>query len=729
MATLVLSAAGAAFGGPMGSAIGAMAGRQIDAAIFGGGSSEGARLTELAASTSSYGQSINRHHGTVRVPGTIIWATDLQESRESSGGKGKPKVINFGYSSSLAVAISSRPIVGIGRIWADGNLLRGSAGDLKTGGSLRVYNGYSDQPVDPLIAASEGAECPAFRGFAYVVFEDLQLADFGSRVPALTFEVFADGGIFDLAGMIEPIVPDIESDLAFSELAGFTIAGGPIRQTLSIIDQFYPINCETGEHRLSLNAARNRDETPIALPESVSGGEDGDFGKFGGFSRQRIPNDANRPDGVRYYDTARDYLPGLQHAAGRAESGENQIIEFPGTLAAEGAQRLANGAAQRANWMRERLFWRIAEIDPRLSPGAIVTAPGVAGQWRIAGWEWRERGVELELLRLPPVAPSSGIADSGQPWSPLDDQSWATWLEAFELPWDGRGSSETPALFAAASAGGPGWNGAALYTNRDSELIPVGNTGPSRSTVGMLNAVLAGSQFHLLEQQGTIDVDTVAPDKGFAPATIPALANGANRLLVGSEIVQFASAEQLGETHWRLTGLLRGRAGTEDVAQSGHAIGTRVVLLDDNLVNLGPSEVISAPNTVVSAIGYGDEEPVSATLTNSGATLRPLSPVHPIACLLIDGSMELHWTRRARGAWDWPDEVGTPLIEQAESYIIGLGPVSAPLLTWLASAPTLGFSPSEWAALQLAHPGADLWVRQIGSHAQSDPLLLAKLAG
>ena len=50
------------------------------------------------------------------------------------GGKGKPKVTTYSYTASFAVALASRPIAGIGRIWADGNLLRGAAGDLKTGG-------------------------------------------------------------------------------------------------------------------------------------------------------------------------------------------------------------------------------------------------------------------------------------------------------------------------------------------------------------------------------------------------------------------------------------------------------------------------------------------------------------------------------------------------------------------------------------------------------------------
>ncbi len=39
--------------------------------------------------------------------------------------------------------------------------------------------------------AREGADnAPAYRGLAYVVFERLPLADFGNRMPQLSFEVF-----------------------------------------------------------------------------------------------------------------------------------------------------------------------------------------------------------------------------------------------------------------------------------------------------------------------------------------------------------------------------------------------------------------------------------------------------------------------------------------------------------------------------------------------------------
>lgn len=183
MATLLLTAVGTALGGPLGGSLGALIGQQIDGRIFKSGR-EGPRLRDLAISTSSYGQPIPRQFGRMRVPGTIIWSTDLIESKhKEKGRKGQPSTTVYSYSASFAVALSSTPIARVGRIWADGNLLRGALEDLKVGGSLRIYRGFGNDPVDPLIAAAKGSQAPAFRDCAYVVFENLELADFGNRIP------------------------------------------------------------------------------------------------------------------------------------------------------------------------------------------------------------------------------------------------------------------------------------------------------------------------------------------------------------------------------------------------------------------------------------------------------------------------------------------------------------------------------------------------------------------
>ena len=130
----------------------------------------------------------------MRVGGNIIWATDFREETETTrhggggkggGGGGGTEVTEYFYFASLAVALCEGPITGIGRIWADGKPMS------LDGVTMRVHLGGEDQEPDPFIAAKMGAaNTPAYRGTAYVVFEELPLERFGNRLPQLSFEVF-----------------------------------------------------------------------------------------------------------------------------------------------------------------------------------------------------------------------------------------------------------------------------------------------------------------------------------------------------------------------------------------------------------------------------------------------------------------------------------------------------------------------------------------------------------
>ena len=157
MATLVLTVVGGIVGGPAGAAIGAAVGQQIDAQIFRPKGREGPRLADLKIQASTYGQQIPKLFGRMRVAGSVIWATDLIERRNKrGGGKGRPSTTEYSYAVSLAIALSSRRIRGIGRIWADGNLLRGASGSFSERCTFRWYDGSEDQLVDPLVAAAVG---------------------------------------------------------------------------------------------------------------------------------------------------------------------------------------------------------------------------------------------------------------------------------------------------------------------------------------------------------------------------------------------------------------------------------------------------------------------------------------------------------------------------------------------------------------------------------------------
>jgi len=198
MASILLASAGAAIGGSIGGAIlgvsaatiggaiGSFAGSMIDSWIVSslapGQRIEGQRLENLTLTTSTEGAVIPRIYGRMRIGGNIIWATDFTETVNTTtqgGGKGGgPKVTTtaYLYSASFAVALCEGPISGIGRIWADGKPL-----DLSNV-TWRIYTGDETQQPDPFIEAKMGTgNAPAYRGTAYVMFEELPLEQFGKN--------------------------------------------------------------------------------------------------------------------------------------------------------------------------------------------------------------------------------------------------------------------------------------------------------------------------------------------------------------------------------------------------------------------------------------------------------------------------------------------------------------------------------------------------------------------
>lgn len=188
MAQVILSSVGAAIGGPLGAVAGAVLGGLVDQAAINAltpARQVGPRIPELRLTGAAEGAALPCVFGRARVGGQVIWAARFRERRVEGrvGGAKGQKTASYAYSLSFAVAVAEGPIDGLGRVWADGKVM-----DM-TGVTMRLHRGTEDQEPDPLIAAIE-SQAPAYRGVAYVVFEDLPLDAFGNRPPQLSFEVF-----------------------------------------------------------------------------------------------------------------------------------------------------------------------------------------------------------------------------------------------------------------------------------------------------------------------------------------------------------------------------------------------------------------------------------------------------------------------------------------------------------------------------------------------------------
>ncbi|WP_162916919.1 baseplate multidomain protein megatron [Cohaesibacter haloalkalitolerans] len=201
MSTLVLSKVGSVVGGALlgplgamiGGTLGALGGAVIDNMLLAGGRdthTTGPRLDSLQVTSSTEGSAINRAYGRVRIGGQVIWATTLEEvaSTSKQGGKGggaTAKTTNYTYYANFAIGICEGPGVYLNRIFADGTEIDMSKID------FRFYDGSETQEPDSLIESIEGEGlAPAYRGLCYIVFDRLELTDYGNRIPQFTFEIF-----------------------------------------------------------------------------------------------------------------------------------------------------------------------------------------------------------------------------------------------------------------------------------------------------------------------------------------------------------------------------------------------------------------------------------------------------------------------------------------------------------------------------------------------------------
>ncbi|SIN59619.1 Putative phage tail protein [Parasphingorhabdus marina DSM 22363] len=734
MATILLTAAGSAIGGPVGAGIGALLGRTLDQQfLFKPSAREGARLEDLAVQTSSYGSPIPRIYGAMRVAGTVIWATDIQESRDrEGGGKGRPATTTYSYSASFAVALSSRVASSVGRIWADGKLLRGAAGDFKSRTGFRFHAGHEDQRPDGLIAAAEGlASAPAFRGLAVAVFEDMDLADFGNRIPSLTFEIFADDGTVSLPVMVADVSDEVISTTVDPGFTGYSASGNTRADALRPIMEVLPISLENDGTGYRAFHRLEDVRPPLAVDKGKIVRELNGQQIEPPEIRTRQEAETATRQALRFHDPVRDYQAGLQMAFRPGNGRVTVQTGIPASLPAVLARSLAETAIWSAYQDRTTMRIHLAVGAGLAKPGTVLTLPDGQGNWRVRDWEFKGGAIELHLSRQVIGSPvAEGSTDSGRSVSEPDLAAGITQAELVDLPFAleaPQQMSEEPRLYAAAS-GDAGWRNAQVYASEGAG----GGTGQwvtrisAPATMGVVNGILGNANPMQIDRRNSIVVTLHNSTMALGNADDEQLLAGRNMAAIGKEILQFGSAMPLDETRYRLSRLLRGLGGSE-AELAGHVDGEAFVLVDSRLAAIEPQFFPLFQPVSMAFVGRDDEDPVIASLSSAGRALRPWSPVHPRWFSDSAGGLQVGWTRRSRSGLPWLDGVEVPLGEDAERYNILITPDNEPAAAFSAET-----SLAEWqlssAEVQLYRSSGairlTLDIRQIGRYGWSDPLTI-----
>jgi hypothetical protein len=168
------------------------------------------------------------------------------------------------------------------------------------------------------------------------------------------------------------------------------------------------------------------------------------------------------------------------------------------------------------------------------------------------------------------------------------------------------------------------------------------------------------------------------------------------------EVIQFLNADLVGPREYRLSGLLRGQAGTDGVMPALWPAGADFVLLDAAIGKLA-LPVSARGLTRHYRVGpatrpYDDPSYVLRVEGFAGVGLRPYRPAHARVRRLGGGLLRLEWTRRTRIGGDaW---VGTdvPLGEEQEAYLVRVVRDGGLLRETTVTAPRFDYSAAEQGA-------------------------------
>lgn len=196
---VVAGPAGALYGASLGMAVGGY----LDPPK--GPTVEGPRLNDLKVQTSTYGVIVPRVYGMIGISGNVLWLENnqLKETvkKKKQGGKGggsSSTLKTYSYSATFALGLCEGTIAGVRRIWCGDKLIyNAGSNDLETiiasnrvATGFKIYYGTDDQLPDARYEANVGVgNAPAFRGLAYIVFYDFQLADYGNSLQGAQFKV------------------------------------------------------------------------------------------------------------------------------------------------------------------------------------------------------------------------------------------------------------------------------------------------------------------------------------------------------------------------------------------------------------------------------------------------------------------------------------------------------------------------------------------------------------
>ena len=642
------------------------------------------QVNDLSVQTCTVGTGMARGYGKVRLTGNIIWGTKFTEhikkTTTSSGGKGgggaKTTTTTYTYSASFAIALASGPIVGISDVWADGNDI--SLNDL----DYRLYTGTETQMPDDFMEAIEGAgNVPAYRGMAYIVFKNIILTDFGNRIPTFSFVVEFPKN--DLKEIVEDISEEagliIQQEVDATSLAGLKVDGFLRSGTKTFREQMEElrvVHIFEGVERFGKIVFAPRDFSRVI---AVSSGEIGAYeNKASGEpieTASKYDMELPRRLTIKYLSKDNDYQTGSQTGYRQLTGAITEQSVSTSVVLTDSAAKAVAEIRLYELWMaRTSHDFKLPMKYGYILPGDILqlSMPNATGTQLVVVNKANFGRPGINVISATNVNASNynlvtrSVDEVPEVIESIPSEVFAFILDFPKVPMDTASGDDYIYL----AIGAKQFYGANVYRSYDAGVSYEHQlTFTGAATFGKALTTLEGANHQYWDKGHFVDVELAAG--ALESHSKEELLNFANAAVLGDEVIQFMNAELIAENTYRLSGLLRGRNGTEHKVNS-HTIGERFILLSVSGVMQLPISTEDWYSEVNLKIGPRVHNIINDSYKNynftpQGEIYRPWS-VCSVKVKRDGTNCNISWKRRTRKNGAWKDYADVPLSENSEAY-------------------------------------------------------------
>ncbi len=646
--------------------------------------------------------------------GTVLWVTALGiTSNTQHQGFNKSRVIGGIYgqvsgTESMALRTATGVIFDTQSGWP--STVDNSDGGWWDGRSSIFYKGIT--------SPTSFAKFPFFRG-----------SGAGTPLSEIVEAICVDTGLD---------TTDIDvTDLAATSVPGYTIGRQTTaRAAIQPLAAAYFFDGVESDYILNFTLRDGKTSVATITQDELATVDDksGDF-----FQESRIQDvELPRRFTVTHLDSENDYLQGAQSAQRifnpvPSSNSKNEMgLQIAASFTAEFAKQIAEKQLYSA-WIERSNYsitipWKYLFLDPNdiitinTDDGDVFRARIVTSDVGV-GFSMEITGISNEAAQYTSTVeadPGTGVPD--QEFLGLESTKLILLCSPLLRDSDDTARTVSQLYYFMGGFGQPGWTAGTLFKSAENtEFSDVGSIIGEMAWGSAATALGDVVDPFSTDETNTLQVFMNVGGSKITSVTQLEMVNGANpAALVHSngvdvEIIQFRDVVTNDDGSFTLSGLLRGRRGSESFTD-GHSVGDTFLLLESDTgdsAHLALDEIGSSRFYKAVTSGQMFEDADTITKASPGNDLKPRAPVSQTATA-SGNDIDLAWLRRTRVGGGLQDGTGiVPLNEDTEEYEVDVYDATGTTIehteTGLTS-PAWTFTEAEQNAAGLSPPLSEIIV-------------------